>query len=54
MAPSLQRHQHELERNLIQDTLEHKIHDRPNPAELVEQGILTGKKLFYSGASNKQ
>lgn len=42
VAPALQRHQQELERSLLQDTLEHKIHDRPDPAKLVEQGILTG------------
>lgn len=43
IAPSLQRHQHDLERNILQDKLEHKIQERPNPVELVEQGILTGK-----------
>lgn len=43
IAPSLQRHQLDLERNLLQDTLEHKIQERPDPAELVEQGILTSK-----------
>lgn len=43
IAPSLQRHQLDLERNLLQDTLEHKIQERPGPAELVEQGILTSK-----------
>jgi hypothetical protein len=47
VAPALQRQQHDLERHLLQDTLEHKIHDRPEPAELVQQGILTGTRYYF-------
>lgn len=43
VAPALQERQHELEKSILQDTLEHKIKERPSPSALVEQGILTGK-----------
>lgn len=42
VAPALQQSQVELEKHRLQDALQHKISDRPNPEELVKQGILTG------------
>lgn len=42
-APAIQAQQAELERSRLQDALEHKIQDRPQPDQLVKQGILPGK-----------
>ena len=39
-APALQAHARELEKNMLVDNLEHKIQNRPQPEELIEQGIL--------------
>lgn len=39
-APALQAHARELERNMLADNLEHKIQNRPQPQQLIEQGIL--------------
>lgn len=40
-APALQAHAKELERHMLADNLEHKIQNRPNPDDLISQGILT-------------
>lgn len=39
-APALQAHARELEKNMLADNLEHKIQNRPQPEDLIEQGIL--------------
>lgn len=44
MAPALQKSKVELEKRMLHDSLEHKLHERPKPTELVEQGILTGEE----------
>lgn len=45
-APAIQAQQAELERSRLQNALEHKIQDRPQPDQLVKQGILPGKLNF--------
>lgn len=40
-APALQAHARELERHMLADNLEHKIQNRPEPEDLISQGILT-------------
>lgn len=40
-APALQGHARELEKHMLADNLEHKIQNRPQPEELISQGILT-------------
>ncbi|KAL1916920.1 uncharacterized protein VTP21DRAFT_5117 [Calcarisporiella thermophila] len=40
VAPSLQSHAVELERNRLSDELDHKLEKRPDPKELVERNIL--------------
>lgn len=54
VAPSLQRQQHELERHLLQDALEHKIQERPEPSQLIEQGILTGNTHTHTQINAKK
>lgn len=39
-APALQAHARELERHMLADNLEHKIQNRPDPEDLISQGIL--------------
>jgi hypothetical protein len=39
-APALQAHARELEKHMLADNLEHKIQNRPQPEDLIEQGIL--------------
>lgn len=45
-APAIQAQQAELERSRLQDALEHKIQERPQPEQLVQQGILPGKSSW--------
>ncbi|KAI9019398.1 hypothetical protein CLU79DRAFT_794727 [Phycomyces nitens] len=45
VAPALQQSQAALEKSQLQDKMEHKIHDRPDPALLVEHGILKGNDV---------
>lgn len=40
-APALQGHARELEKHMLADNLEHKIQNRPQPEDLISQGILT-------------
>lgn len=40
-APALQAQARELERHMLADNLEHKIQNRPEPEDLISQGILT-------------
>lgn len=40
-APALQAHARELEKHMLVDNLEHKIQNRPQPEELISQGILS-------------
>ncbi|CEI99687.1 hypothetical protein RMCBS344292_13769 [Rhizopus microsporus] len=40
VAPALQKSQFELERSMIHDSLENKLHERPDRTKLIEQGIL--------------
>lgn len=40
-APALQAHARELERHILADNLEHKIQNRPEPEDLISQGILS-------------
>jgi hypothetical protein len=40
-APALQAHAQELKRHMLADNLEHKIQNRPQPEELISQGILS-------------
>lgn len=39
-APALQAQARDLERHMLADNLEHKIQNRPDPEELISQGIL--------------
>ncbi|OAQ73421.1 RPEL repeat protein [Pochonia chlamydosporia 170] len=39
-APGLLAHQKELERNMLEDKLNDKISHRPNPEDLVKEGVL--------------
>ncbi|PFH55079.1 hypothetical protein XA68_10802 [Ophiocordyceps unilateralis] len=39
-APGLQAHQKELERNMLEDKLNDKISQRPDPGELIKEGVL--------------
>lgn len=40
-APALQAHARELEKHMLADNLEHKIQNRPQPEDLISQGILS-------------
>lgn len=39
-APALQANARSLEKNMLADSLEHKIQNRPEPDDLISQGIL--------------
>ncbi|KAM4058036.1 RPEL repeat domain-containing protein [Hirsutella rhossiliensis] len=39
-APSIQAHQRELQRNMLEDKLNDKISHRPDPEKLVKEGVL--------------
>lgn len=40
-APALQAHALELKKHMLADNLEHKIQNRPQPEDLISQGILS-------------
>lgn len=40
-APALQANARELEKHMLADHLDQKIQNRPNPEDLISQGILT-------------
>lgn len=44
-APTIQSHQKELERSMLEDSLKEKLAHRPQPAEVIEKGILNGKPV---------
>ena len=47
-APALQAKQEELRKHKIEDVLSHKLSERPQKEELVQQNILKGKTILTS------